>query len=76
MGFLKNLFYPRNNGKITKGDNPAIKNTKTPAKVRRLFESIIPVIISIIAINANIGGIMWENNNELITSGLYAIFIT
>lgn len=44
--------------------------------VRRLFESIIPVIISIIAINANIGGIMWENNNELIISGLYAIFIT
>jgi len=40
------------------------------------LESIIPVVIIIIPVNASIGGIIWENISELSTSGLYAILIT
>lgn len=41
--------------------------------VKRFFLSIMPVAIRIIPINAKIGGIMWENNKELMVNELYAI---
>ena len=67
------IFQPKIKGNTMKGSIAAPKNRAIPIRVLKFFRSIIPLAINTIPTNARIGGIIWENINELIT-GLSAIY--